>query len=100
MARAIRLHAFHADDAVAPIGFSLHLADIFLAELDAAVAVAVPEAPLGVLMDVFIEALQRTRQPALLHRIRCGSPRLCRVRAAFRRPSRSSIFPAPGVCQL
>ena len=76
---AIQAHAFHADDGTQPIGFSLHVADVYIGEL-MRVAEATPDAPLPHVVCVkllrpFVAILQMTQQPALLERIRCGPGR-------------------------
>ena len=79
--RIIRTHGFHAEDATARVGFSLHVADVYVAELMRA-AERRPEAALSHgtcvrLLRPWIAVAQATQQPALLARIKCGPVGAC-----------------------
>lgn len=75
--KVIAKNAFYADDALQPVGFSLHVADIYVPELLSVASSTAAAAPLSSprlrsLLQPLVLALSRTQQPALLSRIRCA----------------------------
>ena len=74
--KRIQANAFQVDDATAPVGLSLHVADVYVPEL-AQVAREHPEPPVPSvacikLLRPFMAVAQQTGQPVLLQRIRCA----------------------------
>jgi hypothetical protein len=67
--------AFHKQDAAKHIGFSLHVADVYMSELHRCCeqdgADRLPHVAMVALLKPFIVTLQRSRQGALVSRIKC-----------------------------
>lgn len=80
-AKALLEDAFHADDATCTVGFSLHVADVYVDEWAAVAAqnpnAAIPHQACVKLLAPFVVTLQRTRQLVLLQRVRYAA---CAVR--------------------
>lgn len=66
--------SFIPDDAAQPIGFCLHLCDLYISELETCCnksdSERLPHAAAVVLLHPFLEVLQRSQQPTLIARIK------------------------------
>jgi hypothetical protein len=68
-------HGFYREDGTCPVGFSLHVADVYMAELmrvtDRSPDVVLTQGICIKLVRPFISVMQNTQQTALLQRVRC-----------------------------
>lgn len=100
-AKALLENAFHAEDATCTVGFSLHVADVYVDELvtvaERKPEVAIPHSACVKLLSPFVVTLGRTRQTVLLERVRYvhASAWLTRCKQLWSRMSalRHTLYP-------